>query len=498
MKPYHLFMRPSIYLPQGIRVIVLALLILFGVPAGRLQAQSPTDSPPSTPLRFAHLSLEEGLSQSAVLAIWQDSQGFMWFGTQDGLNRYDGYTFTVFRYEPENPNSLSHSAVISIFEDSAGMLWLGTWGGGLNRYDPRTGQFTRYRHDPANPTSLSHDLVAAITEDSHGNLWLGTMGGGLNRLNRATGQFEQFRHDAANPASLSSDYVSVIFEDADGMLWVGTGGFNVEGAGLNRLDPATGQFTHYQFEPDNPKSLSGNTISAIQQDKTGMLWIGTGGFGLPGHGLNRFDPHTGAVTRYQHNPDDPASPGSDDVMSVYLDATDTLWVGAWDGGLDQADLTSGTLQFRHHRHDPLNATSLRSNRVWAIRADRSGVLWVGTVTGGLNKFDPQVQRFRQYHNDPDDPHSLGFDVVGPFYEDRRGGFWVGTWGGGLDYFDRATGRFTHYVYDPANPAGLSDSTVTAMGNLHRSCTTPMTPIRRPMIPPGELLTPVRVGCGWAP
>jgi ligand-binding sensor domain-containing protein len=181
--------------------VALVLLLLFLLPGLRLEAQSPPDAPPPTPLRFERLSLEDGLSQNAVLAMRQDRRGWMWVGTQDGLNRYDGYTFTVFRYEPENPNSLSHNSILSILEDSAGMLWIGTWGGGLNRYDPRSGQFTRYRHNPADPASLGSDVVAAIHEDRRGNLWLGTMGGGLDRLNRETGQFEHFQHNPADPAS---------------------------------------------------------------------------------------------------------------------------------------------------------------------------------------------------------------------------------------------------------------------------------------------------------
>lgn len=459
MSRYHF---PTVFqsFPQKVLRLTLLAAALMVFSVATVTAQPPADLLPPTPLRFERLSLDAGLSQNAVFPILQDSRGLMWFGTQDGLNRYDGYTFTVYRHEPDNPNSLSHSSILALAEDASGMLWIGTWGGGLNRLDPATGQFTHYRYNPADPAGLSHDLVAALYADKNGLLWMGTMGGGLDRLDPATGKFEHFKHNPADPASLSSDYISTIFEDAAGSLWIGTGGYNVEGNGLNRFDQNTGAFEHFQHNPNDPATLSGNTISAIDQDAAGMLWIGAGGYGLPGNGLNRLDPKTGQITRFSANPDNPASLNSNDVVSVKVDSTGGLWVGTWGGGLNRMARTDVPGEFVQYRHNPLDDTSLSADIIWSIFEDRSGVLWIGTINGGLNKLNPQVQRFRHYRHDPDNPASLGFNVIGPFYEDSRGGLWIGTWGGGLDFFDRATGQFTHYRHNPDDPASLAEDTVT--------------------------------------
>ena len=146
---------------------------------------------PPTPLRFEHLALEDGLSQNSVLAILQDQQGFLWFGTQDGLNRYDGYEFTVFKADPENPNSLSSSSIVALYQDRDGIIWVGTWGNGLNRLDPRTGQITRYEPNPDDPTAIGNGIVSAILEDRAGRLWVGSMGGGLALLDRSHGAVHQ-------------------------------------------------------------------------------------------------------------------------------------------------------------------------------------------------------------------------------------------------------------------------------------------------------------------
>ena len=454
----------------------LAVLLFAGgcsivfTPA-RAQADQPPASLPSltmpvftppTPTRFEHLSLEDGLSQNAVLDLLQDRQGFLWVATQDGLNRYDGYSFTIFKNDPDDLNTLSHNSVLKLLEDSTGAIWLGTWGGGLNRLDPQTGEITRYHYDESDPTSLSNDTVAALWEDRHGLLWVGTMGGGLSRLDRISGQFTHFRHDDGDPNSIGSDSISDIYEDGDGNLWLGTGGFGAEGAGVDRFDPVNETFAHFRHDPADPNTLSGDTISAVYPDGSGKLWVGTGGFSLLGQGLNLLDPATGHVTRFRHDEADAASLASDNVMSVYTDGQGRTWVGTWSGGLDMLQREGDKVTFVHHRNDPFLPSSLSADIVWPVLEDTSGVLWAGTVNGGLNKINPQMQRFGLFRNHPDDPSSLSFNVIGGFYEDRAGGMWVGTWGGGLNLFDRATGKFTRYVHDPNDADSLTEDTVSTM------------------------------------
>ena len=255
-------MKQTILIP-----ILIILSILLSSPA---MAAPLTDGPsnldlslaPGSIIQFEHLTIEDGLSQNAGLAIFQDSRGFLWIGSQDGLNRYDGYTFHIFKHDPDEPSSISHNSILSITEDKDGYLWIGTWGGGLNRYDPVTETFVRYRHDPNEPSSLSNDTVTSIKEDSSGALWVGTLGG-LDRYNPSTDAFDSFKNHPNNPDSLSSDAVSVIFEDSKHQLWIGTGTNGVEGSGLNRFDPLTGKAVRFQHSESDSHSLSSNNIASI-------------------------------------------------------------------------------------------------------------------------------------------------------------------------------------------------------------------------------------------
>ncbi len=434
---------------------LLALILLIALTAAPAAASIPT--PKTQSLRFERLGVAEGLSQDEVLAILQDRQGYLWFGTQDGLNRYNGYTFTVFRHDSKNKDSLSNSSILSLAEDEAGNLWVGTRGGGLNRYDAATGKFTAFRHDPADPASLSNDTVTDLQLTRDGVLWVATLGG-LNRSN-PDGTFTLYQPDPADPNSLSADNVSALYEDAAGNLWIGTG-FDVAGRGLNRFDPRTDSFTRYVSDPANPDSLSSNNIAAIFEDAHGALWIGTGGFNLSGAGLNRLNAD-GTFTRFQHDSADPGSLGHDNVISLWQNEAGELWIGT-EGGLNLFNPNYEPAFFRHIAHDPFDPQSLSNNVIRQIYADRSGVLWLGAAPGGINKFSPRLAQFGLYQNRPNDSTSLGFNAVGRFYEDSRGAFWVATWGKGLDYFDRTSDTFIHYRYDPLNPKSLVSNQVTAI------------------------------------
>ena len=447
----------------------------------------------TTHIRFDHYSVEQGLSMSVAQCILQDSRGFLWIGTEDGLNRFDGYSFKVYRHDPKDANSLSNSHIRSICEDQSGVLWIGTYGGGLNRFDPETGQFTHYRNDPDDPSSLSNNQVLSVREDRTGALWIGTRGGGLNRFDRETETFTHYQNDPDDPHSLSNNVVNSILEDSSGMLWVGTDG------GLNRLDRETDRCIRYQNDPGDPHSLSGNSIECIHEDRSGVLWVGTAD-----RGVNRFHRETETFVHYQHDPDDPHGLSSDVVSSILEDSAGVLWVGT-DGGLNRFDRESERLtryqndpsdpdslsdnvvyalledqsgglwigthggglnrydrrreQFAHYQSDPDDPNSLSENTIWSIYEDRAGVLWIGTDGGGLNRFDREKGQWRHYRNAPDDPHSLSNDAVVAIYEDESGVLWLGTWGGGLDRFDPETEQFAHYQSDPDAPHSLSSNVV---------------------------------------
>ena len=474
---------------RGRRLLAAGLLFFIG-----LVAVPPSEAQFSY-LRFETLALEQGLSQSSVRSIHQDRRGFMWFGTEDGLNRYDGYTFTVFKPVPGDPTTLSSSFVRAIHEDAAGTLWVGTNGGGFNRYDPSTQRFRRYQADPSRANALSHNYVWDIAEDRDGMLWLGTDGGGLERFDPRRESFTHFRHDPADLHSLSNDNVVAVHVDRKGAVWAGT-----REGGLCRLDPATGRFRRFVHDPADPASIGGNDIRAIIEDAGGRIWIGTFGGGLSvfdpatgrfqryagdgrdpfqlrhnrihslmidakgtiwigtdGGGVSRYIPQKKKFLTYRHDIRKPESICNDIILSMYEDVSGVLWFGSEFGGLSKLD--HARYNFHHYRSDPDNLNSLNDNSVWSIHMDRRSVLWIGTRVGGLNRYDRAANRYTHYQHDPRDPHSLSNNHVRCILEDDDGRLWVGTDGGGLNHFDPASGRFTQYVNDPADPRSLSGNRV---------------------------------------
>jgi ligand-binding sensor domain-containing protein/signal transduction histidine kinase len=423
------------------------------------QAQDHTPAPSlwrkdlDQPIRFDHISLAQGLSQNSVFCILQDSMGFLWFGTQDGLNRYDGYQFEVYRPRPGDPNSLSHSSILAIHQDQQGLLWIGTNGGGLNRLDRETGRIVRYQHEPKNPHSLSGNSVYAIYGDRQGVLWVGTEGG-LDRFEPLTNRFIHYQHKSQDPHSLGFNVVRSIYQDQEGTLWIGT-----DNGGLDRFDRETEQFTHYRHDPTNPHSLSNNVVTSIYEDGEGVLWVGT-----YGGGLNWFDRSTGQFHHYVHHPGNPDSLSSDLVRTIYQDQAGVLWIGTYGGGLNRFD--RDTERFFRYQADLSNPGSLSDNFVGAIFEDKSGILWIGTLGGGINHIACAPQHFALYQAAPQSAdgmqNSLSDSFVWSIFQDREGAFWIGTYGGGLNHFDRKSGSWSHYRHNPNDPTSLSNDTVRSI------------------------------------
>jgi PAS domain S-box-containing protein len=422
----------------------LGLLHLFIVLAAFMAAPTPARA---EGVSFQHLSIENGLSQGSVLCILQDNRGFMWFGTEEGLNRYDGNKFVYFKYRLKDPASLSDNSVWAVFEDSQGVLWAGTLGG-LNRFDRQIEKFTRFQNDPNNPGSLSHNSVYAITEDREGRLWVGTEGGGVNVYNRKTNTFTRYMNDPLDPRSLSHNAVYAICEDRSGALWFATP------AGLDSLDSRTKTFTHFRHDPKNPDSLSLDRVRTIMADRQGRLWVGT-----DGGGLNALDPKTGKFTRFQHDPQNPRSLVHDSVNAIYEDSSGSIWVGTMDG-LSRYDRR--TQSFENFRNIGTDPDSLSSNYVVSLFEDKTGLLWVGTRGRGVNKYIPNKTKFALFRHIPDDPRSLAADAVRAFAQDGEGNLWVGMENGGVDYFNRKTGTFRHLSQEPNAPGTLNRESVYSL------------------------------------
>jgi signal transduction histidine kinase/ligand-binding sensor domain-containing protein len=402
-------------------------------------------------LKFQRISREQGLSQNTVQCIVQDSLGFMWFCTEDGLNRYNGYEFTVYRHDPDDPDSLGPGELVWLHEDHAGMLWIWKYRGSLDRYDRNMDHFVHYDlFDPADPQGATSDFVWTLYEDLEGTLWVGTYRSGLHRYDREADQFVPYRHNPDDPHSLSDDRVYAIYEDSDGALWVGTKG------GLNRFDRDTGRFTHYRHDAEDPQSLGSDIVQLIHEDRAGRFWVTTYGIGL-----EQIDRQTGGViARYQHDPGDPRSiDETNAIQEIYEDRLGFLWLIHFDGRLDKFDPETGT--FVRYRHDPDDPYSLSDNKVSFVAEDREGHLWIGT-TGGLDRYDREAERLVRYHHDRSNPQSLSNNWVSVFYEDQAGVLWFGTVGNGLSLYDPRSARFPHYRIEVADAVPESNNIVDSI------------------------------------
>jgi signal transduction histidine kinase/ligand-binding sensor domain-containing protein len=445
-------------------------------------------------IRFEHIGTDMGLSQSNVTCIFQDSRGFMWFGTRDGLNKYDGYKFTVYKYNAENSNSPSHNTIMDIAEDANGNLWLATWGGGLNMFDWKKDKFTHYRHNDKDPSSIGKDwinkllldsednlwiategnglnmfdkknnnfihylhdenrsesvsdnLVKDIREDAQHNLWIGTKKGGLNLFDKKTKTFRRFQHDDKNSRSLSSDIELTLFIDSQNQLWIGTGS-----GGLNLFDRASEGFAHFKSEPGNSNSLPINVIKAINEDQQGNLWIGT-----ENGGLSIFNTRTGIFDNHTQDDADVTSVNDNSIYSIGSDDKGNMWVGTFNGGINFVSRDASKFANYRHTKSPL---SLSNNSVLSIFGDSKENLWIGTDGGGLNLFDNKKGTFTSYKHDPLNKNSLGGNYVLDIFEDSDGNLWIGTWGEGITVFNKEKNTFKHFKYDASNPKGICSPNV---------------------------------------
>jgi ligand-binding sensor domain-containing protein/signal transduction histidine kinase len=389
-------------------------------------------------VKFTHLTNLDGLSQSTVQAIIKDRYGFMWFGTQDGLNRYDGYKFKVYRHLPKDTNSLRTNHIVTLYEDHQGDLWIGTNNGALSKYERKHDHFIHYKEMNGDKPGLSQKTVTAIYEDRRNNFWVGTFWK-LNLLDRKTGKVEQFGHDANDPASISADGITSLFEDSKDNLWIGT--FN----GLNLMDRETKKFKRF-FHTGDPGSISNNTIKTIYEDSEGRLWICTA------DGLNLMDAATGRCKRIELNLSNPQLVNNE-IAGITDAENGNLWI-ATGNGLILFDPEKNT--FSHYGSDRNIVTTLAKNgNITSMYKDAQGILWVGTPQGGINKYDKNLTFLDLYRNNPENQATLSFNVVGSFAENPEGDIWIATQGGALNLWKRLANTFTRYNPEPGNLNSLS-------------------------------------------
>lgn len=473
--------------PLMLRHFALTAILLIGTAF--------VTEPGEDPNRFRRITVVDGLSQNSVFDILQDHRGYIWIGTQDGLNRYDGYEFKTYKHDPDDGNSLSENTITALREDRQGTLWIGTQKGGLNRFDPYAERFEHFSHDPDNPRSVPPGMIMAIGEDAEGNIWVGTHEG-LGRLDKARRDFDRHTYDPERLNSLGGNLVTSILTDSRGTMWVGTwdgglsryspeiDGFDVfdydpvnhvgipdsrittlyedrDGTiwigtpkGLSRFDRDRATFKNFAHDPADRHSLSGNWITAILEDGSGSMWIGT-----DRSGLNRWDPAKTAFTRFVNDPDDPGSLSDNRVLSLIEDRSGVIWAGTWLGGINQLD--RHRVRFRHLVHNPKDDNSLSENTIWSIHEGRDGVVWIGTHHSGLVRYDPRSDSYTRIYPDESQSSAIHGGFVRAIHEDQHGRLWLST-NEGLQLYRHGEGVVRRFRHSPDEPGGPSSGYVATI------------------------------------
>ena len=445
----------------------------LGACAAALSLASPLPISGQPLPRFTHLGLDDGLSQSSVSAIVQDRFGLLWFGTQDGLNRWDGHDFTVYRSDPNDPSSLGATTITALAADPTGVLWIASFDRGLWQYDPGLDQFRRV------PISSEGDPSAVLAVATWQNLVtaVGTAADGLILLDAA-------EHPLSTTPPVDRPVRAVAF-DPDGRLWIGAAdvllAWDGDGSALRTVatvappgDPLTSAITNLSVDRDgsiwvgatnglwrydqNRKSLDsvtalrGTPIRSLAIDGGGRLWVGT-----RANGLVLFDPATTGTVHLRHDPRDPTTLATNLISSVYEDSFGVLWVGVEGHGISRYDPSRPP--FRHIRS---GEEGLGGRIVRAVATSANGELWVGTADGGLDRFAPDGALLERYRNRPGDPSTLSSDAVWTIQVDRQQRVWVGTRGGGLNRLDPSTGRLERYEARPQIGTSLSSNAVLSL------------------------------------
>jgi len=390
---------------------------------------------------FDHLDTKDGLSHTAVGTLLQDKHGFIWIGTQEGLNRYNGYRFESFYHRSDEPKSLSHDYIWDLLEDSNGDLWIAT-DEGLNRFNPRDGSFEHIIHKVDSSGNLNHDSARELYEDSSGQLWVGS-DAGLCRM-ETDGSFTHFIPEVGDPQSISQGIVHAILEDSKGRFWIGT-----DQGGLSLMDRDANRFFQYRHDPKDPQSLGDNNVRFIFEANDGLLWIGTfnGGNSI-------LNPDTGKFTRLQHNPKDVSSLSSNRLRAILQDNQQSIWIAT----VESIDLwRPETRNFQHFSVDYSDKDGTSAKEILDLYQDDGGVIWAGTVNG-ISKWNANIPYFPHIKHQAGDSDSLFSDLIISFTEDKQENLWIGTFEG-LSHWDKKTGKFSNIQRDER---GLSSERVMSL------------------------------------
>lgn len=412
--------------------------------------------------------------------------GFLWFGTQTGLYKYNGYRVERYDFRSDPANRFAANFITAIVEDDSQNLWVGTFGGGLFKLNPKTGEYLNYRQDPQNPDSLHDNTIRALWQDDSGRLRIGTQNGGLDCLDPSQEYFTHFEKINDDPNCIRSNTITSLCQDQFGTLWIGT-----IGGGLNKFDLHSGKFVYDEEQTDSPGRMKDENISSLYLDQTGVLWVVTADGGLSslyaasgvlldsgfpeltdlrvsavcedssghlwigtyGHGVRMLNKDSGELTTRGSDFSTMASSLKHRVLSLYADTSGNLWIGTEASGIDKINTN---LNFSSYSKMS-SGLDFSDDVILSVYKDRSGIIWLGTANGGINRFDRENSRVSWYQNNPKGNSSLSSNAVSAIFEDSRGTFWFGTIDGTLNKLDLASGKFVRYRIRNVENANLPDN-----------------------------------------
>lgn len=381
-------------------------------------------------VQFDHYAVKDGISQSEILCILQDSEGYMWFGSQNGLNKFDGYSFENYFSDPSDTTTISNSWIFDITEDDNGFLWIGTKGG-LNKFDKKTGLFTRVPTIASNSVD-SASFVYGITSDSS-NIYVNQQSI-LSIINYRTDSLESYTNSFHHERALY-DVGFPILKDSHGLIWMGS--LN----GLSSFNLQSKRFKNFSHSISNPGTISNNHITALFEDKHGNILIGTA------NGLSIYSTESKEITRYYRDDSRSGSLSHNFIRSITQDHTGAIWIGTDGGGLNKMTVndSDGTVEFFYFRSRPEKSNFISHDIVYSLYEDKSHNLWIGTIAG-IDKTDLKKKSISIYEKS-DNPNSIDLldNVIASVYQDNDGKLWIGNWGKGLNILDRSTNEVRHYT-----------------------------------------------------
>lgn len=419
------------------RYVLLVCLLLNYAGHGQVSMNQDRENIRFDRLFSENIKFVKGLSQNWIYAIHQDQYGYMWFGTWEGLNKYDGYNYTIYNVQ----DGLSDHTINCILEDDEGFLWLGTTKG-LNKFDRKKQVFTKYTNLPGDSSNLFYNHIHALIQTKDGKIWLGT-GAGLYEFDKKTEVFSIYLGTGQEYYSPRSNYILNLLEDDKGIIWVSTT------YGLVKYDPRTKRSARYYQVPGDKSGLSHNNVRCVCQERSGNFWIGTRS------GLNYFDTTTQTIRQFFYDKNHPTSISDNWIRVIYEDRSGQIWIGTEGGGLNLYDKVND--RFIRYQNVLNNKSSLSNNRVYSIFEDNTGNLWIGTYNG-VNKIDKYYNNFEHCQRTSNDNRSLNDNIIWAFEEDDQNNLWIGT-SSGVNIMNKQTGQFDYLTNDPGNPGSLAGNDI---------------------------------------